>query len=122
MSNEKYQLRELERTEARIFKTIQGDVKNMQNQSNKKYEKPEEEGDTVYSNIDHTYEMTEEQVKNSKMYHCHAAWNSCGYVWFDLEKQQFVEEIWVYKSIVNVLYGETLEAVIQKAIELYGSK
>ena len=122
MSNEKYQLRELSRAEERRFKATQEDVEDMQNQSNKKYEKPEKEGDTVYSNFNYSYEMTEEQVKNSGMYHCHPAWNFCGYVWFDSEKQQFAEEIMVYKSVVNILYGETLDKVIQKAIELYGSE
>lgn len=122
MSNEKYQLRELERAEARTFKTSQERIENMRNQSNTEYEKPEEEGDTVYSNLDHSYEMTEEQIKNSRMYHQHAAWDFCGYVWFDTEEQRFIEEIMIYKSVVNTLYGKTLESVIQEAIMLYGRK
>lgn len=122
MSNEKYQLRELERAEARTFKISQERIENMRNQSNTEYEKPEDEGDAVYSNLDHSYEMTEEQVKNSGMYHAHPAWNFCGYVWFDLEKQKFIEEVMIYKNVVNTLYGKTLESVIQEAIMLYGRK
>jgi hypothetical protein len=120
MSNEKYQLRELERAEARTFKISQERIENMQTKSNIKYKKPEEEGNTVYSNFNHDYEMTEEQVKNSGMYHQHAAWNFCGYAWFDIENQEFVEEVMIYRSVVNVLCGETLDEVIQEAIDLYG--
>lgn len=122
MSNEKYQLRELSRAEERRFKTTREDVEDMQNQFNKQYKKPEREGGIVYSNFNHEYDMTEEEVKNSNMYHAHPAWNFCGYVWFDSEKQQFVEEIMVYKSVANIFYGGTLDEVIQKAIELYGSE
>ena len=120
MSNEKYQLRELERTEARSFKISQERIENMQTKSNTEYKKPEEEGDIVYSNLDHDYEMTEEQVKNSGMCHAHPAWNFCGYVWFDIENQKFVEEVMIYRSVVDVLCGETLDEVIQEAIDLYG--
>jgi hypothetical protein len=121
MSNEKYQLRELERAEARTFKISQERIENMRNQSNTKYKKPEEEGNVVYSNFNHDYEMTEEQIKNSGMYHAHPAWDFCGYVWFDIEKQKFVEEIMIYRNVVNVLCGETLDGVIQEAVDLYGS-
>lgn len=114
----KDQLQRLSKTEEKVFKALQKSVKDIQNARPKR---PLKEGETVYSNFDHCYGMTEEQVKDSDMHHQHAAYNFCGYVWFDPEKQQFVEEINVYRNVVNTLYGKTLDEVIQEAIMLYGN-
>lgn len=84
--------------------------------------RPFEEGRTTYSNIDHEFEMTEEEVKNSCKYHQHAAYNFCGYVWWDNEREVFIEQVWQYKTMVDEMVCSSLELLIEKINEYYGDE
>ena len=117
----KDQLQRLNETEEKVFKALRKNIEDIRDRSITEWKRPLKEGECAYSNFDDQYELTEEQVKASGMYHQHAAYDFCGYVWFDPEKQQFIEQIWIYRNITNVLYGKTLDEVIQKAVNLYGS-
>lgn len=82
----------------------------------------EETEDPVYSNIDH--ELDEEVVKDlkefpNKRYAQHAAYNFCGYIWFNGEV--FIEEIWVYHKKVEVLENKYILELIREANNEYGS-
>ena len=79
-----------------------------------------EEGDPIYSNFDHKFMLTEEDVKNSNKYHAHYAWDFMGKVWYDKAYGGFKEEIWLYHRQREVLEAETLEELIEKVNEKYG--
>ncbi len=81
-----------------------------------------EEGDRVYSNLDHEYELTSDEVKESKQYHNHSAWDFCGYVYYDDKLSTFVEEVWVYKEVVDIHYNKELDSLIDGVISEYGSR
>lgn len=77
--------------------------------------------DSVYSNFDHILdeEVKEQLIKNEgKLCAQHAAWNFCGYIWFSDGK--FHEEVWEYKSPIDVLEDEDLESLIDEANGRYG--
>lgn len=82
--------------------------------------KPEMEGAIAYSNFDHTFNLSEEEIKDSACYHQHAAWNFCGYVWFDKEKNLFIEEVWRYKTIIKTYEDESLSDLIETVNEKWG--
>ncbi len=82
--------------------------------------KPEEEGELVYSNVDHEFALTEEEIKQSNEHHQHAAWDFCGYVWYDAEEQLFIEEIWIYHNLEVTLYQKELKDLIELANATYG--
>jgi len=82
--------------------------------------KPELSGEDVYTNFDHSFNLTEEQVKKSGKYHAHPAREFCGYVWFDTETRTFKEEIWRYKSIQETLEDDELEHLIERANGKWG--
>lgn len=84
------------------------------------FNKPSVEGETVYSNMDHEYTLSEKEVKASKSYHQHAAWNFCGYVWYDNTRNVFVEEVWQYNNLTITLVAKSLADVIKQAIDDYG--
>ncbi len=79
-----------------------------------------EQGDAVYSNLDNEYGLTSEEVKESKQYHQHAAYDFCGYVYYDKELNAFVEEVWVYNEVVDIHYNKELESLITGVINDYG--
>lgn len=75
----------------------------------------------VYSNLDHEIdkEVSDMLAKRpNELYSQHSAWSFCGYVWFDGEVWR--EEIWQWKSLVEVLSADSLEDLIEKANNSYG--
>ena len=77
-------------------------------------------GEIVYSNIDHEYTLSAENVKNSGSFHQHAAWDFCGYVYYDKLKGVFIEEVWVYNTLKEIHSDKDLESLITGVINDYG--
>jgi len=89
------------------------DVSTMEEVSN-------EEG-SIYSNFDHklnTPLVQELVVKEGKAYSLHPAQNFCGYIWF--ENGKFHEQIWQYRSLIEELEDEDIQALIDEANSRYG--
>lgn len=84
--------------------------------------KPVQKGDEVYSNFDHEYTLTEEQVKKSGKYHQHSAMDYYGDIWYDTNMGQFYNEIMRYQNIATIIEGDTLEEVVEMAIRLFSNK
>lgn len=83
--------------------------------------RPDNELDEVYSNFDHKLDgEVAELLKAGDSFSRHAAWDFNGSVWFDLASDKWLEEVWVYGSIVETLAGDTVEDVIQQACGKYG--
>jgi hypothetical protein len=75
----------------------------------------------VYSNFDHELDFkvaTQLIVESGEAYSQHAAWNFCGHIWHD--GTQWVEEVWVYKSLVETLRNDDLRALIDEVNFNYG--
>ena len=86
-------------------------------------ETAKETEEPIYSNFDH--QLDEEikgqvQANPNKLYAQHAAYNFCGYVWYDGTKWK--EEVWVYKEPQEVIEAETIEDLIDKVNLEYGSE
>ena len=82
--------------------------------------KPEEEGETVYSNFDHALDLTEEQVRTSGKYHQHAAWEFCGYIYYDEQTELFIEEVWRYNTLREQYEDKDLRALIDIVNDEWG--
>jgi len=81
----------------------------------------EETKESIYSNFDH--ELDNKVVKlvethPNKLYAQHAAWNFCGYVWFN--GQQWKEEVWQWNSPVEILVADTIKNLIDSVNAQYG--
>lgn len=77
----------------------------------------------IYSNFDHVLNEGVKEVLQNKPNECwshHAAWDFCGYIWYDGKRWR--EEIWVYHSFQEVLEADTVEDLIEGANEKYGSR
>lgn len=82
---------------------------------------PEREtADAIYSNFDHVIdEQVRDELKgNSALCAQHAAWDFCGYVWFDGELWH--EEVWRWKSPVDHRTNADLDALISGVNGDYG--
>ncbi len=73
------------------------------------------------SNFDHSIaDGLAEELKATGGYAQHAAYNFCGYVWWD--GKEFVEEVWIYNAPQETLLrAETLEEIMAMANAEYGS-
>ena len=78
-----------------------------------------EESSPHMSNMDHRIdEGFEDNLRTKKFYGQHAAYDFCGYVWFDGKK--FHEEVWVYNSHVNTISADSLQEIMEDVNEQYG--
>ena len=82
--------------------------------------KPTEEGDTVFSNFDHVQELSDEDVMKSGLFHQHAAWNFCGYIWYDKEEGVFKEEVWEHQSLVDNMSAATITELVENVNDAHG--
>jgi len=76
---------------------------------------------TIWSNVEGI--LDEEIVKRLVLGDCyaqHAAWDYCGYVWFDPDSETWYEDIWVHGNRVETLAGDSPTNVIAKALASYG--
>lgn len=74
----------------------------------------------VYSNFDHTYNKAVVALLRAhpRMASDHTAWDFHGTVWFDGVKWH--EHVYCYHSLVAKYEGDTLEEVIEAAIDNHG--
>lgn len=63
------------------------------------------------SNFDHTIDigMSDTLKANTNTFGRHAAWNYNGLVYFDKEKNKFIEEIYRYREHIDTREADTLE-------------
>jgi len=83
--------------------------------------RPDNETETpIRSNFDGILdeEVVAFLIEHPSYYAQHAAWNFCGYVWYS--GAGWHEEVWRYKSPVEVLHGEGAEDVTTEANDKYG--
>jgi len=71
----------------------------------------------LFKTIDEGFEEAL-RAKPNEVYGRHAAWNFNGLVWFD--GSQFIEQVWVYRSIRSLKYEETLEKLMTSVCEEFG--
>ncbi|MGW4718847.1 hypothetical protein [Nocardia sp. NPDC004260] len=81
-------------------------------------------GDSVYSNFDH--ELNADVVRQlaaapGELHAQHAAWDFCGYVWA-LPDGRWVDQVWRYNAPVEDIVGDSVEEVIERVNDIYGSE
>lgn len=77
--------------------------------------------ETIMSNFDGVIEEGSElKLKSMDCYGEYTAWNFFGIVWYDGE--QFCCEVMQYCSHVNTVYANSLQEIMNKCCEYYGSK
>lgn len=62
----------------------------------------------------------EEGLKEPGTYSEHCAWDFHGKVWWDAEAGVFKEEVWQYKTPVDVLEAPTLRELMETVNEKWG--
>jgi len=82
--------------------------------------KPEERGNTVYSNLNRHQDLSDEEVKESGLTHQHAAYDFCGYVWYDKKEGVFREEVWRYHSLADTKSATTIKELVEMVNDEYG--
>lgn len=77
----------------------------------------------VYSNFDHVLnqDVAEKLKQDPTLWSQHPGWNFCGWIRWDAETQEWVEEVWRFKVLVGTHTGEDLEEVIKQVNDEYGS-
>lgn len=79
--------------------------------------------DTVMTNYDHSIDGdVAEQIKKSGASAQYAAWNFCGHVWWNKDRNLWSCEIWQNGTHVNTLHADSLLELMDEACKLYGSK
>jgi predicted ester cyclase len=79
--------------------------------------------DEVYSNFDHCLneKVADELVEqNGKIVAQHAAWNFCGYIWY--ENGNFHEQVWQYKKPVAEFKNKNIIDLIDEVNSEYGNE
>lgn len=80
---------------------------------------PSEEVNLSMTNVDHSIDDgLEEALKAGSVFGRHAGWNFNGKVWWDGE--QFVEEVWRYRTLVATMRAETLRELMTKVNNDWG--
>lgn len=80
--------------------------------------------DLSMSNCDHSIddglaESLKEDGNNLATYY---AWDFCGYVWWDSEKQQFICQVWRYNVPQEEIAADTLENLMDIVSVKYGEE
>lgn len=76
--------------------------------------------DKVMSNFDHTVDPGLEDDLKQGMHAQHAAWNFCGEVRWDAERQVFTEIVRRYQAEVGEVSAPTLEELMSEVNDEYG--
>ena len=78
--------------------------------------------DAVMTNFDHTIDQSvADRIKESGECSQYAGWNFCGYVWWEAEADQWACEIWQYNAVMEVIRADSLETIMAKVSNEYGS-
>ena len=73
----------------------------------------------VYSNLDNQMPSNaEERLMEGNVFMAHTAWKHWGKIYY--EDRKFKEEVWVNKSPVFIIEGDSLEEVIIKVNDEFG--
>ena len=82
---------------------------------------PEETCEAIYSNWDRVLDASVERIlaADPSLYAQHAACNYCGYVW--CKDGVWYEQVWQWKTPVELFTGPGPRAVIEAVIGKYGS-
>lgn len=77
----------------------------------------------VMSNCDHSIDADiAARLQAEEAYAQYAAWDFCGYVWWDRTEQRWYCEIWRYNSYRETVGGATLADIMAEASEAYGHR
>ena len=92
------------------------------------YEKsvvPDDVSFDIYSNNVHAFDVPEADIEkklraDNELVGAHHAWNFYGKIWF--ADGLFREEVWQYRTPIEVVTSETLRGVIDAVNSKYGSR
>jgi hypothetical protein len=78
--------------------------------------------ESVYSNSDHELDNSVvELLKTDPELHAqHAAWDFCGYIWWDPEGERWIEEVWVYQVRQKSFSNVDIEDMIREVNDEFG--
>ena len=75
----------------------------------------------VMTNFDHSIDYkVAELLKDGKHYAQYSAWNFCGWVYFNIQKQLFIYEVWRYHLCEEIFEYSTLELIMENVCRGYG--
>ena len=72
------------------------------------------------SNFDHTVDPGLEDDLKQGMHAQHSAWNFCGEVWWDAEREVFTETVRQYRVEVGQVSAPTLAELMSEVNDKYG--
>lgn len=76
---------------------------------------------TVMTNFDHSIdEDLAKKLKRRKWYSQYAAWDFCGYVWWDRKTKDWNCEVWSYHVHRETVSANSLQEIMDKVSEDYG--
>jgi hypothetical protein len=76
----------------------------------------------VMTNLDHCIDRSiAARLQAEEVYAAYAAYNFCGYVWWDRGGHRWLCEIWRYKQHVDTVAGDSLEEIMAEASDTYGA-
>jgi len=79
--------------------------------------------EAIMTNFNHSIDTkVAAKLKSTKSFAQYAGLNFCGYVWWKGSKSQWKCEVWVYGSHRETISAETLEEIMGKVSEKYGSE
>ena len=78
---------------------------------------------TLYSNLTKAL-LFEEKVLKRRPFkkYMHAAWDFCGYIWYDDTLGTFVEEVWQLHQKKKTLMNFSLEDLIRETNDKFGDE
>lgn len=80
-----------------------------------------EELDCLTTNFDGSIDReVEAQLKEQEAYAQFAAWDFCGYVWWNRGRKQWSCRVMVYREHVNTIHADTVEELREAVNDEYG--
>jgi hypothetical protein len=78
----------------------------------------------IYSNLDHQldHEVVKKALKTPGEKFQHSAWDFCGYIHWDEDSEEWVEEVWVYHSVIGTFRNKNLIDLIDEVNSKYEYK
>lgn len=78
----------------------------------------------VYSNLDHILDdgVVAELKADPSLWGQHAGFHFCGWIRWDAEAQEWVEEVWRFKSVITTYRDKDIAEVIRQTIENFGAE
>jgi hypothetical protein len=80
-------------------------------------------GELEMSNFDHTVDDgLAEKLKSGKNWADYSAWNFHGRIFWDNNKEQFGCEIRQYRALMEIIFADTLEEIMEEVSCKYGDQ